>query len=130
MQFTLPGVPCIYYGDEVGMQGYRDPFNRASFPWEGGNTELLGYYRHRAAIRGELDCFADGEMHIIFAEDGSMVYTRTGEKTAVLVALCSRGQLSFDLPENFRSGECVIGNVSGERIELGANECAMIVLRS
>ena len=31
---TLPGTPCIYYGDEVGMEGYRDPFNRKPFPWK------------------------------------------------------------------------------------------------
>ena len=30
--YTLPGVPCLYYGDEIAMQGYRDPFNRAFLP--------------------------------------------------------------------------------------------------
>ena len=33
LQFTLPGAPSIYYGDEAGMEGYRDPFNRRTFPW-------------------------------------------------------------------------------------------------
>lgn len=33
MQYTLPGIPCVYYGDEAGMEGYRDPFNRVCFPW-------------------------------------------------------------------------------------------------
>ena len=32
--YTLPGVPCLYYGDEIAMQGYRDPFNRAFFRWD------------------------------------------------------------------------------------------------
>ncbi|MBR6005830.1 MAG: glycoside hydrolase family 13 protein, partial [Clostridia bacterium] len=44
MQFTLPGVPCIYYGDEAGVEGYRDPFNRTAFPWGKENMELLGWY--------------------------------------------------------------------------------------
>lgn len=33
LQYTLPGVPCLYYGDEAGMEGYEDPFNRRFFPW-------------------------------------------------------------------------------------------------
>lgn len=36
LQMTLPGVPCVYYGDERGMEGFRDPYNRAAFPWDGG----------------------------------------------------------------------------------------------
>jgi glycosidase len=33
LQFTLPGAPCVYYGDEAGMEGFEDPFNRRFFPW-------------------------------------------------------------------------------------------------
>ena len=42
MIFTLPGVPCIYYGDEIAMQGYRDPFNRAFFDWNSTEQRLRG----------------------------------------------------------------------------------------
>ena len=43
IQYTLPGFPCVYYGDEVGMEGYRDPFNRGCFPWgkEEGSAKLV-----------------------------------------------------------------------------------------
>ena len=40
MLYTLPGVPCVYYGDEIGMQGYRDPFNRAYFDWNSTERRL------------------------------------------------------------------------------------------
>lgn len=128
MQFTLPGVPCIYYGDEVGVEGYRDPFNRSSFPWEGGNTELLEFYRTLSLTRTQLDCFAEGEMRFIHAEDGSLVYTRTGEHDSVLVALCARGRLSLELPGQFAEGKCVLGGVHNGRLELGSNEYALITV--
>lgn len=35
MQYTLPGVPCVYYGDEAGMEGYKDPFNWGCYPGAG-----------------------------------------------------------------------------------------------
>lgn len=37
---ALPGIPCVYYGDERGMQGGPDPFCRGTFPWDGGDREL------------------------------------------------------------------------------------------
>ena len=45
MQFTLPGFPCIYYGDEAGMEGYRDPFNRCCYPWGKENKELIEWHK-------------------------------------------------------------------------------------
>ena len=44
IQYTLPGVPSLYYGDEAGMEGYQDPFNRGCYPWgkrKSGATELV-----------------------------------------------------------------------------------------
>lgn len=42
--FVLPGVPCIYYGDEVGITGMSDPFNRSTYPWGKENKELLEFF--------------------------------------------------------------------------------------
>ncbi|WP_037351467.1 4-alpha-glucanotransferase [Anaeroarcus burkinensis] len=47
-QMTFPGVPSVYYGDEAGVEGYRDPFNRGTFPWGREDEELLAW--HRALI--------------------------------------------------------------------------------
>ena len=76
LQFTLPGIPCIYYGDEVGMEGYRDPFNRRPYPWGRGDTELLAHYRRLAKIRRTHAVFADGETEILYAGDGVFDFVR------------------------------------------------------
>ncbi|HWR22576.1 MAG TPA: glycoside hydrolase family 13 protein [Feifaniaceae bacterium] len=51
IQMVLPGVPSIYYGDEAGMDGMADPFNRAAYPWGKEDGELIGYYRRLTAAR-------------------------------------------------------------------------------
>ena len=51
VQFTLPGIPSIYYGDEIGMQGYADPFNRGCFVEENAEQSLLEHYRKLGNIR-------------------------------------------------------------------------------
>ena len=51
MQMTLPGVPCIYYGDEAGMEGYSDPFNRAPFPWGHEDRDCFTIYRNAINLR-------------------------------------------------------------------------------
>ena len=62
LQMTLPGVPCVYYGDERGVEGFRDPYNRASFPWDDGRADCTAIYRNAIAIRKTLsDVLVDGE---------------------------------------------------------------------
>ena len=41
---VLPGIPCVYYGDEAGAEGYRDPFCRRPFPWRGRDLQLTEKY--------------------------------------------------------------------------------------
>ena len=60
MIFTLPGVPCVYYGDEIAMQGYRDPFNRAFFDWNSTEQRLRGPIKTLAALRRSCDAFDGG----------------------------------------------------------------------
>lgn len=84
LQMTLPGVPCVYYGDERGMEGFRDPYNRAAFPWDGGRMDCVTVFRNAIAVRkalpvlttGDFEPFADGEDVFGFwrrGEDGECV---------------------------------------------------------
>jgi len=87
LQFTLPGIPCIYYGDEAGMEGGIDPFNRICYPWGHEDTELIEWYKTLAKIRKENDCFKDGEYKLIEAKEGLFAFTRGEGKNRVLTAV-------------------------------------------
>ena len=51
LQFTLPGIPCIYYGDEAGLYGFRDPFNRMPYPFGKEDKNLLKFFKELTAFR-------------------------------------------------------------------------------
>ena len=80
LQYTLPGVPCVYYGDEAGMQGYEDPLNRGSYPWGREDDDIIGHYRalgelrrrNAAALTGRLRFVGDGELTVFdrISDDG------------------------------------------------------------
>jgi glycosidase len=57
LQYTLPGFPCIYYGDEAGMGGYSDPFCRRFFPWDNIDAGINYFYRELGRIRGASTVF-------------------------------------------------------------------------
>jgi cyclomaltodextrinase len=76
LQFFLPGVPSIYYGDEAGLQGWKDPFNRRCYPWGQEDTELIDYTRQLAKIRREHPAFAEGAMEFLVLEDNVVGFAR------------------------------------------------------
>ncbi len=79
LQMTLPGVPCVYYGDEVGMEGYHDPFNRCPFPWGREDTELLDWFKSIAALRKTEKVLNGSELKITHAEGGLFGFEREGK---------------------------------------------------
>ncbi len=87
IQYTLPGVPSLYYGDEAGMQGMKDPFNRACFPWDNINSELHTWYKRLGEIRRGCPAFKDGSFEKVFSYHGAIAYTRTSSGNQVLVAV-------------------------------------------
>ena len=76
IQMTLPGVPCVYYGDEAGMEGYHDPFNRYCYPWGHENQELLSWYRKIIAIRRSHPVYATGRYRTVAAFEGLYAFER------------------------------------------------------
>ena len=84
--YTLPGVPCLYYGDEIGMQGYRDPFNRAFFCWDSHEERLRPVLAQLAQLRHSCEAFRTGELRVLRAEDGILHYQRIGKtETAEII---------------------------------------------
>ena len=86
MLYTLPGVPCVYYGDEIAMQGYRDPFNRAFFDWNSTERRLRVPLTNLARLRRSCDAFDGGSMELVEASADVLHYRRVGkEQTAEII---------------------------------------------
>ncbi|NMA15225.1 MAG: glycoside hydrolase family 13 protein, partial [Clostridia bacterium] len=76
VQITFPGVPLIYYGDEVGMEGYDDPYNRGTFPWGKEDQGLLAWYRKLINLRNQHDSLKTGEWHLVPAGEDIFCFIR------------------------------------------------------
>lgn len=87
IQYTLPGVPSLYYGDEIGMQGLKDPFNRGCMNWDNPNTELLKWYKRLGEIRKGCKCLAKGEFVKVYSSHNTIAYKRCDEDSELLVAV-------------------------------------------
>ena len=86
LQFTLPGVPCIYYGDENGMEGHIDPFCRFCFDWTNLNEDLISFYQKLGQIREEYrEIFKDGDFVPLRVEGGFILYKRVKSQKELYV---------------------------------------------
>ncbi|MBE6690804.1 MAG: glycoside hydrolase family 13 protein [Ruminococcaceae bacterium] len=101
IQFTVFGVPSVFYGDEAGLEGYHDPFCRRPYPWGQEDQTLLAHYRKLGQIRAGNPVLADGDFAILREEANAVVYERKGEKGHLIVA-ANRGEttLAVTLPGN------------------------------
>ena len=102
LQFTLPGIPCIFYGDEAGVQGFGDPACRAAFPWGKEDTRLLDAYRALGNIRSQYKSEFAKPLLFEKAEDGIIIYTRGN--ILVTVNCSGRDIESEDLPVLYGRG--------------------------
>ncbi len=76
LQFSLPGIPCIFYGDELAMEGYGDPYCRGTYPWDGGDRQMLDFYRNLGAVRqAHRDAFS-GDCTFVAYKDQALIFDR------------------------------------------------------
>lgn len=105
LQYTLPGTPCVYYGDEAGMQGYEDPFNRRCYPWGSENDELIEFYKVLGGLR-KLKALQSGGLRVLHASDGIFIFER---ENIVVMASVSEDAYPLDTPvSDLISGETYI----------------------
>lgn len=76
LQFTLPGMACIFYGDEAGLEGFEDPFNRRFYPWGRENQELLSFYREISTIKAEKPVYRDGRIEFEDINENTVCFSR------------------------------------------------------
>ena len=90
LQFFLPGIPSIYYGDESGMQGYEDPLCRRPMNWNNQDTEILGHYKKLGELRKKFRSQVTGSTRLY--ESGGIVYLeRRAKEKKVVVAVNTSG---------------------------------------
>lgn len=100
LQYFLPGVPCIYYGDEAGVQGYKDPFNRRCYPWGKEDKELIEYTKLLASIRKSSSVFVDGDLKFLYFDDNIVTFARIkgqDRKAMVIAVNRSANEQTFDI---------------------------------
>jgi neopullulanase len=88
-QFTYPGAPSVYYGDEIGLHGGHDPFNRGAFPWhktEGWDRELLHEFQRLIALRRTRPALRRGSYRILHAAGDLFAHARQLDGETIVVA--------------------------------------------
>ncbi len=97
--YAFPGSPTVYYGDEAGMEGFEDPFNRGTYPWGREDAALLDYFRALGALRAARESLQSGGIRYLLAEGRALCFERRAGDEVTLCAV-NAGAESFrvDLP--------------------------------
>lgn len=124
---TWPGAPMVYYGDEIGMTGGRDPMNRKGMDWTRAtaSNSMLRFYRRMIAVRNANPALQSGDPSILLADDASntLAFARLLNDQAAVVAVNRDAKpqtVSLPLPAPLR-GKPLLDAVSGRRYQAGSS---------
>ncbi len=118
VQYTVYGVPSVYYGDEAGVEGYRDPFCRLPYPWGRENKKLMAHYEWLGRLRTEnRDIFADGTFELLSAKGGVIAYKRCNDNDEIcIIANAARTSTVYALEgewQNMLTGDIFTSSIPG-----------------
>ncbi len=111
LQYTLPGVPSLYYGDEAGAEGWGDPFCRGYYPWGNEDGEIRDFYKFLGELRRSNKVFKDGSFTPLCTGLGTVAFIRETEEEKLLVAVnrwCEADR--FSLPTEWENATVLYGN--------------------
>jgi glycosidase len=124
LQFVLPGMPCIFYGDEIGTEGFEDPFCRSFFRWDRvESNEIHGYFTSLSKMRNSLSALKYGDVRVDLLGNGCVMIERR-YKDETLRAYVNIG-------ESFRascSGEMIFANrICAEDDQIIIDDCGFFI---
>jgi len=97
LQYTLPGSPSLYYGDEACMEGYRDPFNRRTYPWGREDPEFMAHFLRLGQLRKEFEALRLGDIQFFASGDKHIGFTRSYNGRTFRV-YCNRSGDPWEIP--------------------------------
>jgi glycosidase len=97
IQYAFPGSPCVYYGDEAGMEGFEDPFHRRGFPWGREDTSLTAWYTALGVCRRRHEALQSGAISYLRAEGPLLAFSRAAAGS-YLAAVTNRAEEARPCP--------------------------------
>lgn len=123
--FTFPGSPTVFYGDEAGVTGFEDPFNRATYPWGHENLQLLDWYRTLGRLRKTLPPLRSGTLRWGDCGGQTVSYVRALEGEAVAVAVnAGKNEAAVTLPW---AGKTAYSLFTGEAVPAGGGALRLLL---
>ena len=114
IQYTLPGCPSLYYGDEAGLVGYADPFNRGTYPWGKEDQGLVEFFRILGRMRKENPVLRRGSFEPLYFDEDFCVYQRRlGNRTAALAVNRSGETRKIPWPRPIPKSARILAQVGG-----------------
>lgn len=133
LQFTVFGVPSVYYGDEAGMEGYGDPFCRMPYPWGREDRTLLAHYRCLGRLRRARASLHGGDFRFLPSPSGTVLYERVTRKPVpdrLLVAVNPTAKpVTVPLPRGSRRVVLSVGRPvlqTNKTLRLPPRSCAVM----
>lgn len=112
---SLPGVPCIYYGDEIATEGYHDPFNRTTFKEEGFADSYSDFFKAVNKLRSQEPLFEAEVTYARVLDEGVACIERIdGEKRLLVLANATEREysLNIDKATDLLTGDTLCGNIT------------------
>ena len=107
--FCFPGSPTVYYGDEAGMEGFEDPFNRRTYPWGHEDQELLAWFKQLGALRKTHPALRRGTVRYVAAEGPLLAFARADDGEEIL-CVCNAGDGPVTLPLPGNTASVLVGS--------------------
>src|SRR5699024_5190819 len=128
LQFTLPGMPSVFYGDEAGMEGFGDPFCRKPYPWGKEDTELVEHYNKLCHLKRSCKAFEGSHIEFLKHEGGLCAYERRFNELSAVV-LINLTLTTYEFKINYPRTTVLYGVVDykNEYVSVSAQNAAIVL---
>lgn len=129
LQYTVVGLPSLYYGDEAGLTGYGDPFCRCTYPWGREDAELLDFYKKLGFARKNCTAFKEGNLEFLAVGLGYILFRRFDGESSAIIGVnrwCTAEKIKLEI--NLEGYEAVFGSVEEkDTIIIGGEDMVLLV---